>query len=101
MTPLLIYVTAEASRDRLSLANQAGSLSLALDAANTFQAQDSLEKMIVHQMAALNCGMMRAIALMNKELDAAGGTAIDAAGEMNDEPLQREPMNVRSSRRCR
>src|SRR5262249_4692638 len=40
------YVTAEASRDRLRLANQAGSLSLALDAADTIQAQDSLEKML-------------------------------------------------------
>src|SRR5262249_4289410 len=33
------YVTAEASRDRLALANQAGSLGLALDAADTIQAQ--------------------------------------------------------------
>jgi hypothetical protein len=39
------HVTAEASRDRLVLANQAGSLGLALDAADTIQAQDSLEKM--------------------------------------------------------
>jgi hypothetical protein len=43
------YVTAEASRDRLGLASQAGSLSLALDAADTVQAQDSLEKMLVHE----------------------------------------------------
>jgi hypothetical protein len=41
-------VTAEASRDRLALASQAGSLGLALDAADTIQAQDSLEKMLVH-----------------------------------------------------
>src|SRR5262245_46249272 len=54
------YVTAEASRDRLGLANQAGSLSLALDAADTIQAQDGLEKMLVHQMAALHYGMMSA-----------------------------------------
>jgi hypothetical protein len=66
------YVTAEASRDRLGLANQAGSLSLALDAADTIQAQDSLEKMLVHQMAVLHYGMMRAAARMNEELDAAG-----------------------------
>jgi hypothetical protein len=32
------YVTAEASRDRLGLASQAGSLSLALDAVDTIQA---------------------------------------------------------------
>jgi hypothetical protein len=66
------YVTAEASRDRLVLANQAGSLGLALDAADTIQAQDSLEKMLVHQMAVLHRGMMRAAARMNEELDAAG-----------------------------
>src|SRR5262249_55112412 len=50
------YVTAEASRDRLRLANQAGSVGLALDAADTIQVQDSLEKMLVHQMAVLHCG---------------------------------------------
>src|SRR5215831_7409162 len=93
------YVTAEASRDRLALANQAGSLSLALDAADTIQAQDSFEKMLVHQMTALHYGMMRATALMNKELDAAGGTAIDAAGDKRDLTAgEREAANVRACR---
>jgi hypothetical protein len=86
------YVTAEASSDRLALASQAGSLSLALDAADTIQAQDGLEKMLMHQMAALHYGMMRSTAQMNKELDAAGGTAIDAAGG------EREAANVRACR---
>jgi len=79
------YVTAEASRDRLGLASQAGSLSLALDAADTIQAQDSLEKMLVHQMAVLHYGMMRATARMNWELD------------VND-PNKREAANVRACR---
>src|SRR5215831_1648608 len=93
------YVTAEASSDRLGLANQAGSLSLALDAADTIQAQDSLEKMIIHQMTALHYGMMRTTALMNKELDAAGGTAIDAAGDKRDLTAgEREAANVRACR---
>ena len=93
------YVTAEASSDRLALASQAGSLSLALDAADTIQAQDGLEKMLVHQMAALHYGMMRATALMNKELDAAGGTAIDAAGDKRDlTAAEREAANVRACR---
>jgi hypothetical protein len=82
------YVTAEASRDRLELANQAGSLGLALDAADTIQAQDSLEKMLVHQMAVLHRGMMRATARMDEELDAAG--VID--------PSKREAANVRACR---
>ena len=85
------YVTAEASRDRLGLANQAGSLSLALDAADTIQAQDSLEKMLVHQMAVLHYGMMRAAARMNEELDAAG--VIDPI-----DPNKREAANVRACR---
>jgi hypothetical protein len=85
------YVTAEASRDRLQLANQAGSLGLALDAADTIQAQDSLEKMLVHQMAVLHYGMMRATARMNEELDAAG--VIDPI-----DPNKREAANVRACR---
>src|SRR5262249_30931026 len=93
------YVTAEASSDRLALASQAGSLSLALDAADTIQAQDSLEKMLVHQITALHSGMMRATAQMNKELDAAGGTAIDAAGDKRDLTVgEREAANVRACR---
>jgi hypothetical protein len=93
------YVTAEASSDRLALASQAGSLSLALDAADTIQAQDALEKMIVHQMAVLHHGMMKAAARMNKELDAAGGTAIDAAGDKRDlRADEREAANVRACR---
>ena len=61
--------------------------------------RDSLEKMILHQMAALHYGMMRATALMNKELDAAGGTAIDAAGDKRDlTASEREAANVRACR---
>src|SRR5215510_11332798 len=86
------YVTAEASRDRLALASQAGSLSLALDAADTIQAQDSLEKMLVHQMAVLHCGMMRATARMNEELDVAGVTDPDKR------EAAREAANVRACR---
>ena len=54
------YVTAAASRYRLDLANQASSLDLALDAADSIRAQDSLEKMLVHQMAVIHRGMMKA-----------------------------------------
>jgi hypothetical protein len=65
------YVTASASRDRLDLANEAKSLGLALDAADSIRAQDSLEKMLVHEMAVLHRGMMKASSRMNEELDAA------------------------------
>src|SRR6266542_4064585 len=62
------YVTASASRERLALANEAGSLDLALDVADSIQAQDSLERMLVHEMAVLHRGMMRAATRMNEEL---------------------------------
>ena len=82
------YVTASASRERLELANEAGSLDLALDAADTIQGQDSLEKMLVHEMAVLHRGMMRAATRMNEELYAAAGL---------DESRQ-EAANVRACR---
>ena len=66
------YVTAAASRYRLDLANQASSLDLALDAADSIRAQDSLEKMLVHQMAVIHRGVMKASSRMNEELDRVG-----------------------------
>lgn len=45
-------VTAEASRDRLQLTLGLDCTGLALDAAETIQAGDSLEKMLAHQLAA-------------------------------------------------
>ena len=82
------YVTASASRERLELANEAGSLDLALDVADSIQAQDSLEKMLVHQMAVLHRGMMKAATRMNEELYSAAGL----------EESMREAANVRACR---
>jgi hypothetical protein len=82
------YVAADASRDRLELANEARALGSALDAADSIQAQDSLEKMLVHEMAVLHRGMMKAAARMNEELDAAGVI----------QPNAREAANVRACR---
>jgi hypothetical protein len=82
------FVTASASRERLELANEAGSLDLALDVADSIQAQDSLEKMLVHQMAVLHRGMMKAAARMNEELYSAVGRDED----------RREAANVRACR---
>src|SRR6266446_10194434 len=82
------YVTASASRERLELANEAGSLDLALDVADSIQAQDSLEKMLVHEMAVLHRGVMRAATRMNEELYA--GAGLDEG--------RREAANVRACR---
>ena len=59
------YVTLDASRDRLALANLAGVLELALDASDTVAPKNSLEKMLVHQMAVLHRQMMKLAARMD------------------------------------
>jgi hypothetical protein len=62
------YVTIDASHDRLELANQAGVLEMGLDAAVTIGAQNSLEKMLAHQLAALHRSAMNMTAQMNNNL---------------------------------
>jgi hypothetical protein len=53
------YVTVDASRDRLNLADLAGVLELALDTSDTIGAKNSLEKMLAHQMAVLHRSIMK------------------------------------------
>ncbi|SFM91833.1 hypothetical protein [Methylobacterium pseudosasicola] len=75
-------VAADASRDRLDLAKNAGSLELALDTADTIQAGDALERMLAHQMATTHVLAMKAAAVMGQQLDIADrtmGTAKQAA----------------------
>ncbi|MCH7832929.1 MAG: hypothetical protein IIC55_08675 [Proteobacteria bacterium] len=55
-------VTADASWQRLDLAEKADCLSLAVDMAETIQARNSLEEMLAHQMAAAHSQAMRLIA---------------------------------------
>jgi hypothetical protein len=50
------YITADASKSRLDLAFDAGVLETGLDAAETIEARNSLEKMMAHQMAARRRG---------------------------------------------
>jgi putative component of toxin-antitoxin plasmid stabilization module len=63
------YVSADASRARLEMANQAGVLETALDAADTIGAQNSMEKMLAHQLAAMHQATMRLARQMNRRLD--------------------------------
>jgi hypothetical protein len=75
-------VAADASRDRLDLAKNAGALELALDTADTIRAGDALERMLAHQMAATHVLAMKAAAVMGQQLDIADrtlGTAKQAA----------------------
>jgi hypothetical protein len=52
-------VAVDASRHRLSLAKMAGVAAMALDAAETAQAENSLEKMLAHQCAAAHAIAMQ------------------------------------------
>jgi hypothetical protein len=65
------YVTADASRGRLDLAQQAGALEEALDAADTIEARDSLERMLAHQLATVHVSAMKMSAEMNRQIDRA------------------------------
>ena len=62
-------VAIEASRDRLELADKAGALDMGLDLADTIQADNSMEKMLVHQMAAVHNSAMRMTALVNRRME--------------------------------
>ena len=53
------YVTVDASRDRLDLAHRAGTLELGLDAAESIEARNSLEKMLAHQLAAMHASSLK------------------------------------------
>ncbi len=68
------YVTADASRARLDLAQEAGALEEALDAADTIQARDSLERMLAHQLATAHVSAMKLSAEMKKQVDHALAT---------------------------
>jgi hypothetical protein len=52
-------VAVDASRHRLGLAAEAGGVALALDAAETAQAKNSLEKMLAHQTAAAHTAALQ------------------------------------------
>jgi hypothetical protein len=61
------YVTVDASRDRLDLAHEAAALESALDAAESIDAKNSLEKMLAHQLAAGHRSAMKLVAEMNRQ----------------------------------
>ena len=63
------YIAAAASCERLDLANQAGVLDLALDSADTVEARNSIEKMLVHQLAAAHRSTMKLTEQMNRQIE--------------------------------
>ena len=60
--------TAFASKSRVELACEANALELAVDAAETIGAKNSLEKMLAHQVAACHSSAMKLIGKAEKEL---------------------------------
>jgi len=63
-------LAATASLERLDLAGEAGALTLAVDAAESIQAQNSLEREMAHQMAAAHALAMKMIGASREELAA-------------------------------
>jgi len=61
-------VTVEASRDRLDLLGLNNTVALGIDAAETVQARNSIEKMLVHSMAAAHQSTMKMFACASDEL---------------------------------
>src|SRR5215207_3652081 len=84
------YITADASKSRLDLAFDAGVLETGLDAAETIEARNSLEKMMAHQMAAQHSSIMRLSAQLNRCIERM------EAGRHHDEA--RERANVQGAR---
>ena len=60
----------DASRERMELASRAGALTMGLDAVETIQAGNSMEKMLAHQLAAAHSLAMRMVAASCEELTA-------------------------------
>ena len=87
-------VTADASRERLELAHNAGALEMGIDAAETIQAANSLEKMLAHQMAAIHGATMRMTEQLNRCIER---MAPEKHGS-DDGEARREGANVQASR---
>src|SRR5215208_3319013 len=83
------YITAGASKSRLDLAFDAGVLETGLDAAETIEARNSLEKMMAHQMAAMHSSTMKLAAQLNRCIERM---------EREHHPDLRERANVQGTR---
>jgi len=88
-------VAIEASRDRLELADKAGALEMGLDLADTIQADNSMEKMLVHQMAAVHNSAMRMTALVNRRMESMANIIPDRLTMQNIERLNIETCRFR------
>jgi hypothetical protein len=88
-------ITAEASRERLELARDAGTLEMGLDAAETINAQNSLEKMLAHQMAALHGSTMKMVTQLNTVLNRLEATRYSPTSRADEE---RERASMQAAR---
>ena len=64
------WLAHDASRERMDLADKASALTMGLDAAETIQARNNVEKMLVHQLAAAHSLGMRMMATAGENLAA-------------------------------
>ncbi len=63
------HVAAGASRVRMELAYDAGMLHLALDAADTIGAQNSIEQMLAHQIAVAHGSALKMASQLNRQIE--------------------------------
>src|SRR6266567_3720849 len=64
------WLVHDASRERMQLADRAGALTMGLDAVETIQASNSMDKMLAHQLAAAHSLAMRMVAASGEQLTA-------------------------------
>jgi hypothetical protein len=86
-------IAVEASRDRLELANKAGALEMGLDLADTIGAQNSLEKMLAHQLAAVHSSAMKMHHQVSQNLD-----HMESINSYRMRPEQLQALNVETCR---
>ena len=72
---------AEVSVDRLTLAREAGALSLAVDAAESVGAEGAIQQMLAHQVAAGHAATMRLLAAVQVELKSHERDRLSGGGE--------------------
>jgi hypothetical protein len=82
------YISADASRSRLDLAFKAGALEMGLDLADTIQADNSLEKILAHQLAATHSSAMKMTAQLNECIERMTSYSAD----------ERERANIQATR---
>ena len=82
------YVAAAASRDRLDLLHESGCLEAGLDAADTIKAENSVEQMLSHQMAAGHRAAMKLMHHLDRAMERMSVLKEDPRAQANIEAMR-------------